>query len=100
MALLLMAPAASPAFAGAPREPLIVTEVADPDPNFVPPREPRPKAPARARKAAKPTMNQVMEDLGRVTGQLEMLGEQIRQTRGGTHTAPCEASGAEQPCSQ
>ena len=108
MALLFgaaVAPATSPAFAGAPREPLIVTEVPDPDPNFVPPREPRRKArPPTARKTAKPTINQAMEDLGRVAGQLELLGEQIRQTHRGPHTDPCpggeDRSGAEQPCSQ
>jgi hypothetical protein len=108
MALLLgaaMTPATSPAFAGAPGEPLIVTEVPDPDPNFVPPREPKRKArPARARKTAKPTMNQVMEDLGRLTGQLELLGQQVRQARRGAQTDPCatleDHSGAEQRCGQ
>ena len=108
MALLFgaaMGSATSPAFAGAPREPLIVTEVPDPDPNFVPPRELRRKARlASGRKAAKPTMNQVMEDLGRVTGQLELLGEQVRQAQHSPQTANCaggeDQSGAEQPCSQ
>jgi hypothetical protein len=104
MALLFgaaMVPSASPAFAGAPREPLIVTEVADPDPGFVPPREPRRKArPASARKTAKPTMNQVMEDLGRVTGQLELLGEQIQQTHRGTRTEACTGAQDQSDCSQ
>ncbi len=104
MALLFgaaMAPATSTAFAGAPREPLIVTEVPDPDPNFVPPREPRPKKrPAKARKAAKPTVNQVMEDLGRVTGQLELLGEQIRQTHRGTQTDACATAQDQSDCSR
>jgi len=100
-----MAPATSPAFAGAPREPLIVTEVADPDPHFVPPHEPRRKArPAKARKTAKPTMNQVMEDLGRLTGQLELLGQQVRERRRSALTQACAASGdqsgSEKGCSQ
>jgi hypothetical protein len=94
--------AASPALAGGP-EPLVVTELADPDPNFVPPREPRRRA-AKPRKAGPPTMNQVMEDLGRLTGQLELLGQQVRERRRSALTEACASSGdqsaSEQGCSQ
>lgn len=108
MALLLgvaMTDATSPAFAEAPGEPLVVTVLPDPDPNFVPPREPKRRArPARARRTAKPTMNQVMEDLGRLTGQLELLGRQVRQRQRSGQANACVAagdhSGSEQRCSQ
>jgi hypothetical protein len=110
-AALLAVPATTgAAFAAAPGEPLIFTESPDPDPNFVPPREPRRQAHAtNARKPAKPTMNQVMEDLGRLTGQLELLGERVRQARrnqqtsacaGGPQAAATDHSGPEQPCNQ
>ena len=32
-----------------------------------------------------------MEDLGRLTGQLGLLGEQIQQSRSGTRSTACEA---------
>jgi hypothetical protein len=99
--VLLAGLAASSEAAAGPRgEPLIFTTSPDPDPDFVPPREPRRKArPARARKTAKPTMNQVMEDLGRVTGQLELLGEQIRQTHA-TQADACAKAQDQSDCSQ
>src|SRR4051794_33306453 len=80
---------ATPAVAAAP-EPLIVTALPDPDPNFVPPREPkRHPRPATEHRAAKPTINQAMEDLGRVTGQLELLGKQVRQARAHAQITGC-----------
>jgi hypothetical protein len=98
--LLTGAAVSSQATAGPRGEPLIFTSSPDPDPDFVPPREPRRKAPpASPRRTAKPTMNQVMEDLGRVTGQLELLGEQIRQTHA-TQADACAKAQDQSDCSQ
>jgi hypothetical protein len=48
-------------------------------------------------------MNQVMEDLGRLTGQLELLGEQVRQRRQAAVAQTCATGGqssSEEGCSQ
>jgi hypothetical protein len=80
--LIIAAVAASTAAIGAPREPLIITTSADPDPNFVPPREPKHKSrAAKARRPAQGSMDETMENLGRAIGQLELLGQQVRQTQ-------------------
>jgi hypothetical protein len=80
--LLIAAVAPSTAAIGAPREPLIIITSPDPDPNFVPPREPKHKS--RAAKPYRPkqgSMDETMENLGRAIGQLELLGQQARQTQ-------------------
>jgi hypothetical protein len=112
IALLIVAAASSPAFAEPRGEPLVFTTSPDPDPDFVPPREPRhPSRPAKSRRLAKGSMEQVMEDLGRLTGQLGLLGEQVLQSRSDTHSNACAALAAtggsgtdhselEQRCSQ
>ena len=112
IALLIGAAASSPTFAEPRGEPLVFTTSPDPDPDFVPPREPRRQPrPAKSHRPAKGSMEQLMEDLGRLTGQLGLLGEQIRQSRGDTHSNACAALAAtggagidhselEQRCSQ
>ena len=60
-----------------PPEPLVVTKLHDPDPNYVPP-QPEPKAASRPRRNSdeNPTLDRAFENLGRVTGQLAKMGEQ------------------------
>jgi hypothetical protein len=59
----------------APGEPLVVTQLPDPDPNYVPP--PEPKSSGRKDHADEDsTIDQAMEDFGRAIGQAGMV---IRQ---------------------
>jgi hypothetical protein len=71
--------AAEPAVA-APADALVVTQLADPDPGFVAPK-PEKRQPHAARKVddENPTLEQAMENLGRVTGALaQKMGSQYR----------------------
>jgi len=67
--------AAQPVAAGP--DPLVVTQLPDPDPGYVPP-PPEKKARHAARKADEdsPTLEQAFENLGRVAGQVAELEEQ------------------------
>jgi hypothetical protein len=81
LAALLLLGAAHPALA-AP-EPLVVTPMADPDPNFVPPApEHKTTRAHRARSDEDLTLDQAFENLGRVTGQLALMGEQHSKQTG------------------
>jgi hypothetical protein len=65
----------------APSEPLLVTQLSDPDPDYVPPPAERPQ-PKKARRsklqsADPPTIEQAMENLGHVTGQLAQMAPQL-----------------------
>jgi hypothetical protein len=64
---------AVPCGAAPPSEQLVVTQLADPDPNYVPP-------PAESKSRSKalqthesPTLDQAMQDFGRAIGQAAML---------------------------
>lgn len=69
--------AAQPAVAAPAGEPLVVTQLRDPDPNYVTPKA-EPKAARRPHRKAddNPTLDQAFENLGRVTGQLAKVGAQ------------------------
>ena len=67
---------AAPAMA-APGEPLVVTKMTDPDPDFVPPpadHSAADRSAARADEDAK--LEQAMQDVGRVVGQAAMIEQQ------------------------
>jgi len=49
-------------------ERLIVTTLPDPDPNFVPPREPPKRNRRTSTKPTDPSLDQTMQDLGRIIG--------------------------------
>jgi hypothetical protein len=57
-------------------EPLVVTQLADPDPNFVAPPEPKRKPQGRAAKPAKQTLADAMEIVGNAVGEAAKLEEQ------------------------
>jgi hypothetical protein len=57
-------------------EPLVVTQLADPDPNFVAPPEPKRKPQAKAAKPAKQTLADAMEMVGSAVGQAAKLREE------------------------
>jgi len=60
-----------------PPEPLVVTKMSDPDPNYVPPKVEPPRARHSLRNSDEhPTLDQAMENLGRITGQLAKVGAQ------------------------
>jgi len=58
----------------APPEPLVVTQLPDPDPNYVPP--PELKGEARSQQEADESIDQAMEGFGRAVGQAALV---IRQ---------------------
>jgi hypothetical protein len=81
LAALLLLGAAHRALA-AP-EPLVVTPMADPDPNFVAPTPEHKKTRVhQAQSDEHPTLDQAFENLGRVTGQLARMGEQHSKQTG------------------
>ena len=61
------------AFAAAPSEPLVVTQLPDPDPNYVPPPEPKGSVRKSDAKDEDTTIDQAMEDFGRAIGQAGMV---------------------------
>ena len=74
-------PGAAPAIAASP-EPLIVTQLADPDPNYVPP----PDGTHGTRRSSdlvddNVTLDQAMQDFGRAIGQAAMLQQQAIEAR-------------------
>src|SRR5690349_7097383 len=77
---LLMA--ASQLVLAAPAEPLVVSPLSDPDPNFVPPKpEPRKKGRAHSRAGEASSLDKAMENLGMVIGQ---AAENQRMREGAT----------------
>ena len=78
-ALLL---AATQPVLAAPAEPLVVSQLSDPDPNFVPPKpEPGKKARAHTRENEASSLDKAMENLGMVIGQ---AAENQRRREGAT----------------
>jgi len=78
-ALLMAAPQVASA---APAEPLVVSALSDPDPNFVPPKpEPRKKGRAHSRADEGSSLDKAMENLGMVIGQ---AAESQRMREGAT----------------
>jgi hypothetical protein len=71
--------APGPALA-APADQLVVTQLPDPDPGFVPPKpEKSVAAPKRNSDDENPTLDQAFENLGKVTGALaQKMGAQYR----------------------
>jgi len=68
---------ASHAAVAAPAEPLVVTPLSDPDPNYVPPPpEPKSARPARRSTEESTSLSAAFENLGRVTGQLAKMRQQ------------------------
>ena len=74
--------AAAPA-AGAPRpEPLIVTQLPDPDPNYIPPaRAPKGDALKSDDADEDPSIEQAMQDFGRAIGQAGIVMRQKAEAR-------------------
>ena len=73
MSLLLGGASAARA---APAEPLVVTQLADPDPNYVPPESERQAGTRSTRVDAAPVMDAAMQDFGRAIGQAALLQRQ------------------------
>lgn len=72
---------AAPAIAASP-EPLIVTQLADPDPNYVPPRDVMRGTRRSADRADdNPTLDEAMQDFGRAIGQAALLQQQAIEAR-------------------
>lgn len=71
--------AAQPAIA-APAEPLVVTKMSDPDPNFVPP-PPERRGRVQIREDENPTLTEAMEQFGRAIGQAAMIQQQNMEAR-------------------
>jgi hypothetical protein len=83
--------AAQPAGA-APPEPLVVTSMSDPDPNYVPP-PPEPKVRWTHRRVSdNPTLDEAFEDLGRAAGQAaEIMERRAREAIANTHATVARA---------
>jgi hypothetical protein len=75
-------------------EPLVVTQLADPDPNFVPPPEPKHKPQAAPTTPAKQTLADAMEAVGSAAGRLAKLQERARQERKQLHDTVCKTLAA------
>ena len=68
---------ADPALAAPASEPLIVTRLADPDPNYVAPAGER-HAARMSRQGEAPTLNSAMQDFGRAIGQASTVSFAMR----------------------
>jgi hypothetical protein len=78
--------------AAAPREPLVVTKMTDPDPGFVPPPVDASAADRTAAKADQDAkFEQAMQDVGRAIGQAVVIEHQQMQSRC-TDGAPADAT--------
>lgn len=91
IALLL---GAAPMAEAAPAEPLVVTELADPDPNYVPPPTEQHSGKRSASNDAAPVLDAAMQDFGRAIGQAALLQRQSIQAKCNS-SAPIPAGGAE-----
>jgi len=66
----------------APSEPLVVTQLADPDPNYVPlPREPKHGKRNADEVDENPTLDGAMQEFGRALGQAAMIQQQAIEAR-------------------
>jgi hypothetical protein len=77
---LALLPGAAAA-AAAPPEPLIVTRLADPDPNYVPPRGESAERSTMSAEDLEPTFDEAMQDFGRAIGQAALLQRQATEAR-------------------
>jgi len=64
-----------------PPEPLIVTQLADPDPNYVPPPEPRHGRRHAAVEDESPAIDEAMADFGRALGQAVLVQQLLIEQR-------------------
>ena len=71
----------SSAAANAAPEPLLVTRLQDPDPNYIPPPEPKDGARSADDADQDASIDQAMEDLGRAIGQAGMVIRQKVQAK-------------------
>jgi hypothetical protein len=75
----------------ASHEPLVVTQLADPDPNYVPPRLPKlDETRASDDLDDKPTLDQAMQDFGRAIGQAALLQQRAIDARCRSEAAPAD----------
>ena len=91
-ASLLLCPVATQA-APAP-EPLVVTRLAHPDPNYVPPAEPKSRGKRSRAEEPQPVLDEAMLAFGRAIGQAALAQRQLMQARCGTG-APSDARAVE-----
>jgi hypothetical protein len=78
IAMLVALPAmtgAYPAWA-TPGEPLVVTQLSDPDPDFVPPPEPKRTPHRNAKPSADPSLEEAMEIVGQATGNAARMAKE------------------------
>lgn len=75
----------------APPEPLVVTRLADPDPNYVPSTSERASGKRLRHREARPIFDAAMQDFGRAIGQAAMLEQQAIEQRCRSG-APADAS--------
>jgi hypothetical protein len=78
-ASLLLCPVAAQA-APAP-EPLVVTSLADPDPNYVPPAESKSRGKRSRAEEPQPVLDEAMLAFGRAIGQAALAQRQVMQAR-------------------
>jgi hypothetical protein len=62
-------------------EPLVVTRLADPDPNYVPPAEPKSRGKRSRADEAQPVLDEAMLAFGRAIGQAALAQRQVMQAR-------------------
>lgn len=86
-------PDAAPAASGL-REPLIITPLPDPDPNFAPPRASASMKTGLGEATESPTLDQAMQDFGRAIGQAALIEQQAIEARCRSG-APAGASAAD-----
>jgi hypothetical protein len=92
LCLIIASLGANPAVAAPATEPLIVTRLADPDPNYVPPPAER-HAARMGRQDESPTLDSAMQDFGRAIGQAAILQQQAIEARCNSG-APVPSGGA------
>jgi hypothetical protein len=73
LCVIILLSGLAPGAASAAPEPVVWTTLGDPDPNFVPPKAESEVKQRRPQKPAQPSLDQVMEDLGRVVGQAALI---------------------------
>jgi hypothetical protein len=86
-------PGGATAAVAAPAEPLVVTQLADPDPNYVPPPNEQQPGTPWTRIDAAPVLDAAMQDFGRAIGQAALLQRRAGQAKCNS-SAPVPADGA------
>lgn len=81
---------ASAPVAAAPGSILVETKLADPDPGYVAPPPERTIVPKR-QKAKDPTLDEALENLGRVTGEAALIMQRRAQSQPSTATVEARA---------